>query len=118
MSREECEEIDVIGFQLGLPEGDARDRIEAHLCGCATCVRTFLAFKRAMETPDAGPRPSELARARLRRAVAAELHPPAARRWWEPALAFAVAASVVLVAGATTRALTSGPGTAPYAVRR
>jgi anti-sigma factor RsiW len=109
-------EAELIAYHFGLVEGDARGEIEAHLVGCAACVRAFLDVKRAIETSEDVAAPSQAARARLRRAVNNEINPPAKWSWWERPLAFAVAASAVLIAGATTRAITSGPGTPPYAL--
>ena len=113
-----CEEIeaDLVGYHFGTLDEDARRALEEHLCGCGACVRAFVETKRAIETSEDAPAPSETARARLRRAVATELG-VAPRTWWERPLAIALAASVVLIAGATMHALTSGDGRAPYALR-
>lgn len=117
-----CEKVEpeLVAYHFGLLEGAARAEVEAHLVSCPECVRAFVETKRAIETAEEAPRASSSARARLRGAVAAELGlaPPAAakRRWWERPVAFAVAASVVLFASATTHAITSGPATPPYAL--
>src|SRR5205085_12327855 len=116
-----------VAYHFGEIEGAAREALEAHLVGCAGCVRAFVEVKRAVETDagDAGDvgnagggagAPSVEARARLRRAVEAEVLPRAKASRWEKPIAFAVAASLVLAAGATTRALTVGPGSPPYAI--
>lgn len=123
-----CDEAEgqLVAFHFGMIEaGPERERLEAHLATCGGCVRAFLDIKRAIEVGAAGgeaeavKRPSKAARERLRRAVAREVAPAAPealrpRRWWERPVAFAIAASVVLAAGATTRAITSGPGSPPY----
>ncbi|HSQ63287.1 MAG TPA: zf-HC2 domain-containing protein [Polyangiaceae bacterium] len=113
-----CEEIELelVAYHFGLIEGEARERVEAHLASCGACLAAFLAIKRAIETGEGGPAPSKASRARLRSAVAREIAPTAPRRWWETPVAFAVAASVVLAAGAATRAITSGPGAPPHAL--
>ena len=114
-----CESIEpeLVAYHFGLLEGDARDAVESHLATCPSCVRAFVALKRAIEVGEADPaRPSRAARDRLRRAVAREVNPVAPRRTWERPVAFAIAASVVLAATATTRAITSGPGAPPYSV--
>ncbi len=114
-----CESIEpeLVSYHFGLLEGDAREAVEKHLTVCPACVRAFVGLKRAIEVGEAeAARPSNAARARLRRAVAREVNPTAPRKWWERPVAFAVAASVVLAAGATTRAITSGPGAPPYSV--
>jgi hypothetical protein len=116
-----CERIEpeLVAFHFGETDGALRDEIEAHLVSCPSCVRAFVGIKRAIETQqEAEARPSRAARDRLRRAVAREIAPEPARKWWERPVAFAVAASLVLAAGATTRAITSGPGTPPYQVAR
>jgi anti-sigma factor RsiW len=115
-------EPELVAYHFGLVSDDTRELVEVHLASCSACLRAFLELKRAIETNQGDPPPSKAARARLRSAVAAELgvRTPAEvesrRRWWERPLAVAIAASVVLVAGATTRALTSGPGSPPYAL--
>jgi hypothetical protein len=137
-------EPELVAYHFGLLEGDARDAVEGHLVGCAACLRAFVTIKRAIETgasePSAGEpgdsdlatatAPSAAARSRLRRAVARELNVPASddadasasagprasRRWWERPVAFAVAASFVLLANQATRALMSRPGAPPYAL--
>ncbi len=113
-----CDEIEpeLVAYHFGLVEGQDRDGIEDHLAACASCVRAFLSIKRAIETSEDAPRPSTSARERLRRAVEREVAPVPPRRWWERPVAFAVAASVVLAAGATTRVITSGPGAPPHAI--
>jgi anti-sigma factor RsiW len=109
----EAVEAELVAYHFGLLDGPARDDVEKHLESCAECVRAFVGVKRAIEAPT-GVAPSRAARERLRRAVAREVAPAAPRRWWERPLAFAVAASVVLAAGAATRAITSGPGAPPH----
>jgi len=113
-----CAEIepDLVAYHFHALEEAARARVESHLCECAKCVRAFVEIKRAIELGDDA-RPSELARARLRRAVANEL---GVRKWswWERPLAIAVAASVVLFAGMTTHALSQQPGAPPRALQR
>ena len=110
----------LIAYHFGTLAGEARVAFEAHLETCPRCVRAYLDTKRAIEASelaaveDARPA-SGSARDRLRRAVASELGVgPIQRRWWERPLAVAIAASVVLGAGATTRKLTDGPAAPPY----
>jgi anti-sigma factor RsiW len=115
-------EPELVAYHFGLVSSDTRDLVEPHLASCSACLRAFLELKRAIETGDHGVQPSKASRSRLRSAVAAELgartraEVESRRRWWERPLAVAVAASVVLAAGATTRALTSGRGSPPYAL--
>lgn len=113
-----CAEIerDLVGYHFNELEDDVRKRIEDHLCDCKACVRAYVEIKRGIET--GGERPSDLARAKLRRAVARELGVERTWSWWERPLAIAVAASVVLLAGVTTRALTSLPADPPHALQR
>ncbi|HEY1957351.1 MAG TPA: zf-HC2 domain-containing protein [Polyangiaceae bacterium] len=109
-------EPELVGYHFGTLDDETRAKVEAHLCACAACVRAFVETKRAIETSEDAPAPSAAARARLRRAVARELG-VAPRVWWERPIAIALAASVVLIAGATMHALTTGNGQAPYALR-
>jgi anti-sigma factor RsiW len=115
-----CEEIDpeLVGYHFAELEPEARAAVEAHLVGCPSCTRSFVDLKRAIELQEGAARPSDAARARLRRAVVAELAGPrgAPRRWWERPLAVAVAASLVLAASASTRLLTARPGRPPLAL--
>ena len=85
---------------------------QAHLIGCATC----LACKLALDAADL-PRPSDLARARLRAAVAAELATPArAWSWWQRPLAVALATAATLLAIATVSQLHTRPARPPHAL--
>lgn len=64
-------------YHLGAIDDDARDAIEAHLVACATCLRAFLATKRAVERPI---KPRDEIRRRLRADVEATFRPSAAAR--------------------------------------
>ena len=112
-------EPELIAYHFGLVSGEARANIEAHLLECRACLRAFLDVKRAVETGAEDAMPSRAARARLRMAVAREIgadRPARAWSWWERPMAFAIAASVVLIAMPAMRALTGGPGAPPYAM--
>jgi anti-sigma factor RsiW len=112
-----CAEVEheLVAYHFNALDDEARRGVEEHLCECADCVRAYVELKHAVETGEAAPRPSDKARARLRRAVARELGIDDRRwSWWERPLALAIAASVVLAAGATTRALVSAPGEPPH----
>jgi anti-sigma factor RsiW len=114
-----CETIEpqLVAYHFAALEDAERASVEGHLVGCAACVRAFVEVKRAIETAEAAPRPSDAARARLRRAVARELGVDVPRRsWWERPLAFALAACMVLAAGATTRAVVTRAGGPPLAL--
>ncbi len=119
-----CEKVqpELVGYHFGVVSDDVRSLVDEHLLRCGACLRAFIEVKRAIETSEDAPAPSRASRARLRSAVAAELGLQATpvteskRHRWERPLAFAIAASVVLAAGMTTRVLTSGPGSPPYAV--
>jgi hypothetical protein len=104
----DCEVIEpeLVAYHFGVLEGPARTAVEGHLLACHACLAAFFALKRALDgAADAGPRPSEEARARLRQAAAVELDRLAAadrrapsRRWWRPArLALAAAGAAALV---------------------
>lgn len=103
---------ELVPYCLGEVADDVRGRLEQHLPGCPACVAELLALKRAIDLGDPAARPSDVARARLRAAVAAEIG-AAPRRRWERPLAFALAASAVLAAALATRSVTAGPGAPP-----
>jgi anti-sigma factor RsiW len=109
-----CDELrpELIPYHFGEVPAETRDRLETHLPGCPACVTELLSLKRAIETADETARPSDLARARLRAAVASAVG-AAPRRRWERPLAFAVAASAVFAAVLAMRTITSGPGAPP-----
>jgi len=114
-----CAEIEpeLVGYHFAALDDDARQRVEAHLVECPACVRELVTLKRAIETSEDAPPLAEAARQRLRRAVASELGISERKwSWWERPLALAVAASIVLVAGATTRALATSAGSPPHAL--
>jgi anti-sigma factor RsiW len=114
-----CAEVEqeLVGYHFATLHDEARSEVEAHLAECQACVRAYVALKRAVETSEDAAGPSDAARLRLRRAVARELGIGKAKwSWWERPLAVAVAASIVLVASATTRALAASPGSAPRAL--
>lgn len=110
-----CDDFDAVGFHFGAIEAN-REEAEQHLLACRDCLQKYLDVKRSIETAERAPRPSETARARLRRAVQKELGLQPAR-WWERPIAIAAAACAVLAAGATMRAITSAPATPPYAIQ-
>ncbi len=109
-----CDEIrpELIPYHFGEVSEETRRRLEAHLPGCPACVTELLSLKRGIETADQAERPSDLARARLRAAVASAIG-AAPRRRWERPFAFAFAASAVLAAMLAMRTLTAGPGAPP-----
>lgn len=109
-----CDELrpELIPYHFGEVPDETRRRLEAHLPGCPACVTELLAQKRAIETVDDGARPSDLARGRLRAAVASAVG-AAPRRRWERPLALAVAAAAVLAAQLAMRTATAGPGRPP-----
>jgi len=110
-------EPELVAYHFNVLDEDTRTRVEVHLVECSTCIRTFVALKRSIETSEDVPAPSRLARSRVRSAVAKELGlEPWRWSWWERPLAIALAASVVLAAGVTTHALTTGAGAPPYSL--
>lgn len=115
-----CEEVRAVLLDCHFGPLEDRAALEAHLEECRACLAHLLELKRAVEVGEAAPRPSRDARARLRAAVADELRSkrpaPVPRAWWERPAAFALAASVGLVAGAVTHALQNTPGSPPYAL--
>jgi anti-sigma factor RsiW len=94
----DCKRVDeeLVGFHLAALDGPTRAAVEAHLCACHHCVGAYLMLKRAVDAGEDAPAPSDVVRARVRRAAEAELRPaqPArpARRWmtWSATAAAAV----------------------------
>jgi hypothetical protein len=114
-----CERVrpELPGFQFNTLDDVTRALVEDHLLNCPRCVGEFVAVKRSIETAAHAPRPSDLARVRLRRAMAAATSRPAAPSWWERPLALGVAAASVLLALGAVQALGRAPGAAPFATR-
>lgn len=114
-----CERVrpELPGYHFNTLDDEARALVEDHLLTCPRCVAEFVAVKRAIETAAHAPRPSDLARARLRRAMAAAMSRPERRGWWERPLALGVAAASVLLALGAVQALGRSPGAAPFATR-
>lgn len=113
---------ELMGFHFATLDPDTRLRVEQHLLGCRGCLEEFLSLKRAVEGDglDASdiPAPSEASRARLRRAVAAEVARPRAAptswRWWERAVPLGLAAATVLLSLGVVHSLATGPGARPH----
>ena len=110
-------ESELAGYHFGVLDDETRRRVEAHLMECPECVRAFVEIKRAIESSEEAPAPSNAARSRLRRAVKREMG-IAERTWWERPVAIALAASVVLVSTATMHALTTTDGSPPHALQK
>jgi anti-sigma-K factor RskA len=100
---------ELVLYHFGTIAPGSRVEVERHLLGCRTCLAGYLALKRHLESePEAGPRPSENARVKLRAAVEREFARPrplsvAWRRTASWGLAAAAAAVIAAVAfqGAT-----------------
>lgn len=114
-----CDHVrpELTGFHFGAIDPESRSAVEGHLVTCAECLREYLDLKRSIETAEAEPAPSEMSRARLRRAVAAELARPQGKvwSWWERPLAIGFAAASVLLALGAMHAVAQSPGAAPHA---
>jgi anti-sigma factor RsiW len=112
----DCTMIDreLVAFHFGELGGAPRAAVEEHLPGCARCLRAYLDLKRAIEGAGEGAgeseaeRPSDLARARLRSAIAREV---GRRRWWW------VAGGAVAAAGALVAVLIRHPQLPPVEPR-
>lgn len=111
-----CERVrpELPGYHFNTLDDEARALVEEHLVTCPRCVGEYVAVKRAVETAAHAPRPSDLARARLRRAMATAMGRPARRSWWERPLALGVAAASVMLALGAVQALGRAPGAAPH----
>jgi anti-sigma factor RsiW len=117
----DCARVDeeLVGFQLAALEGATRAAVETHLTGCARCVSSFLALKRAMDAGEDASTPSQMARARIRKEAERQLAPPrklVRARWALAATAAAamIAAPLVYVATRAPSASVATPAaTAP-----
>lgn len=65
-------ETQLVGFHFGTLDESTRSSVETHLVGCPRCLQSFIGVKRAIEVGGEA-RPSDVARARLRAAVASEV---------------------------------------------
>ena len=115
----DCEmtKSELVAYLFGIVENGARTGVEQHLLGCSSCLRDFIALKRAAETAEA--EPSRGARERLRSAVADELKSRAPRSswsWWERPLAVALAGLMVVMAMVFVRRIAESPGAPPRAM--
>lgn len=116
----DCARVDeeLIGFQLAALDGATRAAVETHLTGCARCVSSFLALKRAMDAGEDAATPSQMARMRIRKEAERQLAPKKAvrARWAIAATAAAamIAAPLVYVATrAPAASVTTPAATAP-----
>jgi anti-sigma factor RsiW len=71
-------QMDLVAYHLGAIDDGARERVEAHLVECASCVRAYVTLKRHAEAGSA--KPSDAARAKLRAAVSEEFETSARAR--------------------------------------
>ncbi|HEY2743177.1 MAG TPA: zf-HC2 domain-containing protein [Polyangia bacterium] len=64
----DCARVDdeLVAFELAVLDGATRAAVETHLTGCARCVSTYLALKRAIDAGEEAMAPSQIARARVR----------------------------------------------------
>jgi anti-sigma factor RsiW len=118
-------EPELVAYHFGAISPEARQRVEAHLPGCASCLRAFITLKRNMEMGEGEPLPSKGVRERLRSAVARELRasapapaPVRTWRWWERPLALGGALAVLMGAIFVTSQASSGQGIAPRTLSR
>jgi anti-sigma factor RsiW len=107
---------ELVAYHFGTIAEEARAAVEEHLVGCSTCVRDFVALKREIETASQREAPSAMAKARLRRAVAAEIGARPARAWWERPLAIACAAAALSIGLASVRVVARMPGEPPKTI--
>ena len=108
----DCARVDVelIGFELAALDGATRAAVEAHLAGCARCVSSYLALKRAIDAGEDATAPSEMVRARVRAAAMKELGVAPKKRQKEraPWLAVAVASAAAVLSPILYQALLGG----------
>lgn len=109
----DCARVDeeLIGFELAALEGATRAAVEAHLAGCARCVSSYLALKRAIDAGEDATAPSEMVRARVRAAAMKQLGVTAPKkRERAPWIAVAVASAAAVLAPILYQALLAGGG--------
>ena len=82
-------EKDLFAYALGTSSDEDRDRTDAHLLGCTSCLRAYLRLKHLLERgleagveagDSLGARPSDETRRRIREDVAALVRPRGAAR--------------------------------------
>jgi anti-sigma factor RsiW len=96
----------LVAYHLGTIADDERDAVEAHLISCASCLKTYLALKRAADHAGKLERPRPEVRERLRAEVlrtfaAAKPEPKSFRRripLYQGVALAAIAAAVALAA--------------------
>ncbi len=72
---------DLFAYALGSSSDEVRDRIDAHLLGCTSCLRAYLRLKHHVERgASLSARPSDAIRRRIRTDVAPRPWRPAAAR--------------------------------------
>jgi anti-sigma factor RsiW len=65
----------LVAYHLGIIEERDRDAVEAHLLECSSCLKTYLAIKRAGDRAEQD-RPDPSVKSRLRAEVARTFAPP------------------------------------------
>jgi len=114
-------EPELVAYHFGTLGPEARQAVEDHLPRCVHCLGEFIALKRAMETSEEEPPPSQAARERLRLAVARELRvraPSRSWRWWERPLALGGALAVLAGAIVVTYTASVREAVAPRTLSR
>jgi len=72
---------ELFAYALGTSSDEDRDRIDAHLLTCTSCLRAYLRLKNHVERgAPLGARPSDATRRRIREDVAALVRPRGAAR--------------------------------------
>jgi hypothetical protein len=106
----------LVPYHFATCTDEERDLVDAHLLGCAKCLRAYLALKRAVERgAGAKEAPSAATRARLFASVAAEFGPSArgrALRWLRrpiPLYQGIAVAAVAIAAAVLLPELAPGP---------
>ena len=115
----ELSQKELVPFHFGTLDPAGRAALEAHLLGCASCLKDYLTLKRDLETGATAPAPRPEAKDRLRRAVAQELerrNPRRAWRWWERPLAAAFAGSSMAFAMLAVHLIMAAPAAPPRSI--
>lgn len=112
-----CNDIspELVAYHFGVVTAQTRPAVEEHLLACPSCLRSYLALKREIETAESQERPSPAARRRLRQAVARELRgeEPVPWSFWERLLALGFASAAVAVALVAAQLISTGEGGPP-----
>jgi anti-sigma factor RsiW len=109
---------ELLSFHFGIIGETPREEVERHLMRCPDCVGEFLALKRDVElSTSTQEHPNGEVKSKVRAAVAKELGLVATLPlWWQRPLAFALAATAIVVAMVSVETVATSKATAPLGI--